>query len=392
MNSKFFKTLPASLVLATGGVSAQNLIPLYGATAGAVSDVAVTTTVPLPGDRAADVAAAMVSGHGDLELIAWQDTTTALEPLGGGHVAGATTAVAITGLDAHRVVTASYSGNFTVAVNVWKLGSSDSGVENQGSNQQPGFIGGSIGIARLSSTRVAVSFVDPSSNDLFVYAYDISSSGTPKEIAAWSVTGIADSGIGLLGITAVSSDMVMTAVRDLAGNLRVITWKISSSEVLDIDSYTAGAVKKVSISGQFGAGSVMTSSVNSLNGLENIYWSISSSGHITRGDTAILGEGHVTDSAGVWSPEGLRVTAIRSAPGGFLDLERWQDPFLASNGEIGDYASSTPISMVALASEGAGPAEDHEIQNYFVTAARSSAGDLEVEVFKTSQTVTPPPP
>ena len=38
--STFLRILPASLVLATGAVSAQNLIPLYSATAGAVSDVA----------------------------------------------------------------------------------------------------------------------------------------------------------------------------------------------------------------------------------------------------------------------------------------------------------------------------------------------------------------
>jgi hypothetical protein len=142
-------------------------------------------------------------------LLGWQDTTTKLVPLGSGSVGGKTSSVAITGLDASRVVTASYSGAFTVAVNTWKLGGSDAGVARQGSEtQQSAFIGGSIGIARLSSTRVAVSFVDPSSTDLFVYAYDISASGVPTYLAAWGVTGAADSGIGLLGVTPVSSHLV----------------------------------------------------------------------------------------------------------------------------------------------------------------------------------------
>jgi len=388
--SKFLWILPASLVLASGAVSAQNLIPLYGATAGAVSDVAVATTVAPSAGRAGDVAAAVVNGSGELEVIGWQDTTTKLVRLGSASVDGKTSSVAITGLDASRVVTASYSGDFTVALNTWKLGGSDAGVVRQGSEtQQPAFIGGSIGIARLSSTRVAVSFVDPSSTDLFVYAYDISASGVPTYLAAWGVTGVADSGIGLLGITPVSSDLVMTAIRDLSGNLKVITWKVTASSVLPMDTYTAGAVSKVSIGADFGAGSVMTACVNGSGDLENIYWSISAAGKISRGETVTAGR--VADTAAVWSQNDLRVSAVRGEPGGDLALERWQDPFLASNGEIGDFNSSSRVSMVSLTSEGTGPVEDYEVENYFVTAARSVAGDLEVEVFETGNADGPPP-
>ena len=388
--SKLLKALPAALILATGVARAQNLFPLYGASAGAVSDVAVATTVPPAGGRASDVAAAVVNGSGELEVIAWADTTSKLVRLGSASAAGLTQSVAITGLDASRVVTASYSGDFTVAVDTWKLGGSDVGVARQGSEtQQPAFNGGSIGIARLSSTRVAVSFVDPSSSDLFVYAYDISASGVPTYLAAWGVSGIADSGIGLLGITPVSSDLVMTAIRDLSGNLKVITWKVTGTSVLPMDTYTAGAVSKVAIGADFGTGSAMTACVNGSGDLENIYWNISSSGKITRAQTVTAG--HVADTAAAWSPYGLRVTAVRGEPGGDLDLERWQDPFLESNGEIGDFDSSSPISMVSLASEGVGPVKDDEQENYFVTAARSTAGDLEVEVFETEQAITPPP-
>jgi hypothetical protein len=388
---KLLKIVPAALVLVTGAVRAQNLFPLYGSSAGAVSDVAVATTAPPPGGRASDVAAAVVNGSGELELIAWQDTTSKLEHLGSASAAGSTSSVAITGLDSSRVVTASYSGNFTVAVNTWKLGGSDAGVVRQGSEtQQPAFIGGSIGIARLSSTRVAVSFVDPSSANLFVYAYDISASGAPTYLAAWGVSGIADSGLGLLGITPVSSDLVMTAIRDLSGNLKVTTFKVTGSSVLPVDTYTAGPVSKVAIGAAFGTGSVMTACVDGGGDLEDIYWSVSAAGHITRDQTVTAG--HVADTAAVWSQNGLRVTAVRGEPGGYLALERWQDPFLSSNGEIGEFDSTSPVTMVSLAAEGVGPVKDFEQENYFVTAARSTAGDLEVEVFKTEQGLTPPPP
>ena len=391
MNSlKLLKILPAALALAAGAARAQNLFPLYGASAGAVSDVAVATTVPPATGRASDVAAAVVNGSGELEVIAWQDTTSKLVHLGSASFPGATGSVAITGLDASRVVTASYSGDFTVAVNTWKLGGTDAGVVRQGSEtQQPAYIGGSIGIARLSSTRVAVSFVDPSSADLFVYAYDISASGVPTYLAAWGVSGVADSGIGLLGITPVSSDLVMTAIRDLSGNLKVMTWKVTGSSVLPMHTYTAGAVSKVAIGGRFGGGSVMTACANGSGDLENIYWNVSPSGNITRAQTVTAG--HVAYTAAVWSQGGLRVTAVRGEPGSDLDLERWQDPFLKSNGEIGGFASSSTISMVSLASEGVGPVVDYENENYFVTGARSMAGDLEVEVYKT-ESADPPPP
>lgn len=389
--SKLLKVLPAALVLTTGAVRAQDLFPLYGASAGAVSDVAVATTVPPASGRASDVAAAVVNASGELEVIAWQDTTSKLVRLGSASVPGLTSSVAITGLDASRVVTASYSGNFTVAVNTWKIGGSDAGLTRQGGNsQEPAFIGGSIGIARLSATRVAVSFVDPSSSDLFVYAYDISASGVPSQIAAQAVPGVAASGIGLLGITPVSADLVMTAIRDLSGNLKVITWQVTGGAVNVMDSYTAGAVSKVAIGAEFGSGSVMSTCENGSGDLENIYWNISSSGHITR-DQTVTG-GHVAYTAAVWSQGGLRVTAVRGEPGSDLDLERWQDPFLESNGEIGSFNSSSTITMLSLASEGVGPVTDDEQENYFVTAARSTAGDLQVEVFETEQAVTPPPP
>jgi hypothetical protein len=35
--------------------------------------------------------------------------------------------------------------------------------------------------------------------------------------------------------------------------------------------------------------------------------------------------------------------------------------------------------------------KDYEVENYFVTAARSMSGDLEVEVFETENADGPPP-
>jgi hypothetical protein len=133
----------------------------------------------------------------------------------------------------------------------------------------------------------------------------------------------------------------------------------------------------------------MTSVVNGLGEIENIYWTVSSSGHITRGATATAGI--VTETQAAWLPSGVRITAVRSGHRQ-LDIQQWQDPFLSSNGLIGGYSSSSDISQLALTPEGSGPKVGFEIENYFVTAARSSAGDLEVQVWETPTAVTPPPP
>jgi hypothetical protein len=392
-SSTILKILPASLVL-SAAANAQSITPLYGATAGTVSDVAVATTVPLPGDRAGDVAAAVVNGKGELEVIAWQDTTSKLVRLGSATVAGTTGSVAITGLDATRVVTASYdSANFTVAVNTWSVGTSDAGVQRQnGDSSAPAFIGGSIGIARLSSTRVAVSFVDPSSSDLFVYAYDISASGVPTQIAAWGVASVADSALGSLGIASINSNLVMTAVRDLSGNLKVITWQITSSAVNPMETYTAGQVKKVAIGAEFGTGNAITASVNGSGDLENIYWTISSSGKITRDQSATAG--HASATAAAWLPNDFRITAV-SGGSADLDTEMWENPwkFLSesSNGEEAHYDTSSAITQVAITGEGSTPEKDDSLSDYFVTGARSTAGDLQVQVWKASVNVSPPP-
>jgi hypothetical protein len=64
-------------------------------------------------------------------------------------------------------------------------------------------------------------------------------------------------------------------------------------------------------------------------------------------------------------------TAVRSGHAQ-LDVERWQDP--------------------SLASEGSSPGGEYTLENYFVTAARSQLGELDVEVWETSSDTGGPPP
>jgi hypothetical protein len=388
INSNSPKIFLAGLALAAATAGAQPIKPIYGATAGSVSEVAVATTVASIGARASDVAAAVINGSGKLEVIAWQDTTTALKKLGSATAPGNATSIAIAGLDAKRVVTASYEGNFVIDVNTWELGGADQGVVRQnGDSSQPGYTG-AVAITRLSSKLVAVAFVDPSDDNLFVYAYRISAAGVPTEIAAEGVPGAADSALGMLGLTTVNANTIMTATRDLSGNLQVRTWKIGSADVYVADTYTAGPVKRVSIGAEFDTGNVMTSTVNGVDEVENIYWTVSSSGHISRGTTVTAGV--VTQTTAAWLPSGIRITAVRSGHGQ-LDIQQWQDPFLASNGLIASYSSTSDISQLALTAEGSGPKSDDEIESYFVTGARSSKGDLQVQVWQTPMAVTPPP-
>ena len=115
-------------VAAAAAVWAQSpspITPLYGTTTLiAPNEFAVATTVPtLEKPRAQYVVVADANDNKDLEVLAWHDTTTSLESMSRHGLAEhqGVVSVAVTGLDASRVVTADINKKGVLSIDTWKV-------------------------------------------------------------------------------------------------------------------------------------------------------------------------------------------------------------------------------------------------------------------------------
>jgi hypothetical protein len=115
--------------------------------------------LPLPGDRATDVAAAFINGSGDLEVIAWEDTTKNWSEWAALRLTlrtGLNPSVSPSRAWMRTDASLDYSGD--VAADTWTIGGS-AGVSREKENISGGdHTITEIAIARLSSTRVALAF------------------------------------------------------------------------------------------------------------------------------------------------------------------------------------------------------------------------------------------
>ncbi len=191
------KTVVASLLLASAAV-VWALPPTYhyGTSTNALANgpIAITTTVPtLKDPRAAFVVAAEANASNDLEVIAWQDTTTKLVKTSThGVVQGpGLFSVGITGLDSSRVVTADIDYSGTLSINTWTVGTA--GVVKQGSFSSAADAAyHNVAIATVSATEVVTAYQLLGGN-LAVEAWTISAAGVPAaEALIGSLTRLVD--------------------------------------------------------------------------------------------------------------------------------------------------------------------------------------------------------
>jgi hypothetical protein len=109
-----------------------------------------------------------------LEVIAWQDTTKALNRLKLSYVAPneptSITGVAATELDPNRVVTADCDNTGVLSIHTWKI--DPSGVAPQKSASTGPNTATAVSIARLSSTEV-ITAIETFKGELAVETWDI---------------------------------------------------------------------------------------------------------------------------------------------------------------------------------------------------------------------------
>jgi hypothetical protein len=343
--------------------------PIYGASAGAVNAVSVTS---IPGAPTGAVVAAVINSNRALEVIVWQDTGTAYKQLTPAPTPRppqptSKTGVAVTYLDGDRVVTADCDNTGVLSIDTWSIGSSGAGLEGRISTAPN--MATSVSIASLSSTQVVTAIQTPG-GVLALEAWNISSSGVPTLAASRSWNAIKE-----VAVASLNSNQVATAVRNSAGNLEVLVWDVKAGSIVPspVGDVIAGPVSQVSIAAA--RGNAITSVINGSGDLEVIYWTVKSTGlssvAISKDDT-----GTADPASQVATCLGLGVsTAPITAVCGtssYLEVGDWT--YALPKAKYLPFHTTSPVIAVALTAIGSS-----KYYEYFATASRSSSGDLQVE-------------
>jgi hypothetical protein len=358
MNRKVY-TAGAGLMaacLAAATASAQTFMTFqYGASAGAVSQVSVANLAPNW------VATGVRNSAGNLELITWQSNGTALIR-GGSATAGAigNAGMATIAMSPTSVVTGAVNANGIMEITFWYV-SPFSGAVKLIESSIFGISAQGVRLTKLDSSRFLAATEDANGDlTLSLWAVD-DTVGLYGYISG--VTGSAAS------IAAVSTSQAVTAFRNSAGDLELDSWSVTSANtIVHQATITAGAVSDLDITAWADAGHVATPVVNSSGKLEVIDWIVNpTTGAITRESSATVGPASQVAASTIGT---LVFTAVDDS-GGKVDAGVW-----GYNGaQIGQGASAQQeaITAVSAAPLSTGP--------YSVTATRTKAGDLQVDVW-----------
>ncbi|MGO8974259.1 MAG: hypothetical protein ACLQJ0_19050 [Steroidobacteraceae bacterium] len=396
----FATSLIAGFTLAGGIVQAQ--APQYVADAstdayGEATAIA-TTTPSLTDAQSSYVVAAFPDADGDLEIKAWQDTTSKLVkigeyPAGGNPIA----AVAAVGLDSSHVMTADVDQTGILSLMTWTLGGSEAITALNGYDSPAGTANqnaSSIGVAALSATQVVTASEDNLQN-LILQAWTVGdTSAQPVKFGPETNAGF----VGQLSIAALDSQTLITATTNKKDYLVITTWGVSSSGVQMQDQY----VQKTQVAGTTGTVSIAAGTVTSYvvrfpavapsrtavtpiviptdNTLEVLYWTISSSGKISKPTVKMGAPNDGTSvTAACMLPAGVPMSVFNSLVSGGSD----QDILVGWFGFTGE-SSVTAVSGLGsgiynVAAVAAGddfkplsPAA--QVSAYFITAALTSTG------------------
>ena len=387
------KAAVAGLVLAAvGGAWAQKQVSSTSVQ-GALHDgyttaVGVATTVPPDSGRAAYVVAVDGNLNNQLLVTAWQNTFPILSPVGtpqlvkGPGIYG----VAVTGLDANRVVTADIDNTGTLLIKTWTVGPAGLVQQGDGGGTGPGVAYQNVAITTLSSTLVVTAY-QQMDETLAVEAWTIGADGTPTAEAMIATGDEAKQ----LSIATVNGNQVMTAINDLSDGdfLQVATWGVDSAGVQPLDNQATGYA--VSPEGDstvgVGAGSKLRiqahipffewiqAAVTPIIHNDNVgfvNWAISASGALTLNKPTVP-SATSTDVAvaGCMLPENAPITASGNEEG-FADVGR-ASPWTIVPTKIGN-----GILSMAMSNAGTGnyDYESGQYDAYFVTAVLAYEDDL----------------
>lgn len=275
---------------------------------------------------------------GNLQLILWQISSDGLQiEKKDEHVAGGVTEISLAFLTTSQFVTAVRLANNKLKLIVWKI------LDGHLIDRRGEYTAGAITKVSATSTGAL------GNGSGLVTAVRLKSGGLLKLIAWWisndgltverrdSAVGEAISQVAIVhsgryaevGFTN-EQDVVVTAVRDGDGNLKLISWWVSKDSVQQVtrkDDAVASAISKVTITKvgtPFHSDRLITSVRDGDGNLTLTAWDVLSDGQITRQQSAFAGG--ITDLAAnrVWSY--YLVTAVR-LNSGHLKLIAWKHSF-----------------------------------------------------------------
>jgi hypothetical protein len=437
----YVKAAVASLVLASAAaVCAQSRpTPLYDTTTPLDTNqpFAITTTVPTASDpRAQYVVVAKASAvfrcltcgtEPIIEVVAWNDTTTSLVQTSSdatASVSGGLAAVAITGLDSGRVVTAGVDTTGVLSIKTWTVGASGVALQNSYSTAAES-VSPEVAIATLSSTEVVTAYALPNGT-LAVEAWTISAEGLPTPVSTvgyqnGNATGNevlpAEYGVfaAQVSIATVNPTQVVTAIGDSSESMWVTSWGINSGVQAQQLQQIPNTVSTMAESVAVGAGqtsvfvpgigirpphyetvqTAFTPFINSGSAELNVlYWTISASGQLTQQPALTPTCCYYGGVAATTLPTDVPITSYDFAPGGVQTDEYYHgyfanDPWATA---LSPGQNNPPVvyginfvlnGLVGSAAEGNSPSSELEPYSaYFVSASADQYDEvLYIRVF-----------
>jgi len=382
-------------------VSAQTIVPVYPP-----EKIASVSRISMASMGYGYVVTAVKNSAGNLEVNVWHDTGSALVPTGSATGDKISFGTAVAAVTSDLVVTAAFNTSRQLEVTTWQVSSNGSVVtqlhsetaEEQGSGTAVDL---SVAIAAGNITcdfqngDYCVFTAANTDRNLEVSEWGVSFSGviTPQGSIATGVSSVSEVAAAPVGdlITCCTSPYFVTAVKS-GSDLELGGWSFAATlkapdGVLTSGSapVRAGAVGHVSVAVGWNNGAgcflAMTAAINGSGNLQVNNWNfavVDTFAVITPFSSATAGAAsQVAIDAASFTGGPFGVTAVRNGSGN-LSVEVWS----SESKEIASYNTSTPIATVAVAAESndSFPASGGNI-NHVVTAARTSAGDLEMRVW-----------
>jgi hypothetical protein len=333
------------------------MAPTAHASAGAVGLVAATRVSKY-------IVTAVSDGAGNLKLIAWEVGSNGSLTRRGDASAGAVSELAITDWpEGPGVVTAVRTGSGTLKVISWAVDAAGS-VQRRGDAEAGGVK--DLAVSSPDGFAGVVTPVVTASGKLEVIAWELSSNGTFTR--GGTGTGGTCSNVAVTALTkAGGSARCAVALRTEGGNLKLITWGVSSSAVTRLAEASAGPVTEIALTARFTPNAdVITATRGPEGNLAVIGWTVADDGGLERISKATGGA--ASDIAvTTWKPDihTYVVVALRGQSGD-LKLITWRNGAdLVRHGEI----TGVGASKVALSLWGGG----------VITSCRDGAGNLRLD-------------
>jgi len=391
-------------LLAAATVCAQSptITPVYGSSkAGAVSQVSIVALQP------GWLVTAVKNSSGNLQLIVWHDTGTAIIRKGSYKAEAITYGPVVAALNSNLVVTAAFNSAFQLELDSWNV--SSTGAITHLSRFDAGMFGNSVAITASAACGCAVTATNGSSN-LDESVWWVSPAGLI------TVGPSISTGSGNIDQVAIASESPGAGELDLmnavsAGGTLDVTPAVFEFEALltggvctgylshDCFGFPpsgiagAGAIGQLAVAYWYSTPTVLaadliytTAVVNGSGNLELISWdddlSLENTARLASGTAGAASQVALTTlgpaPAGPGGP--LPVTAVVNGKGN-LSVEVWYSTGPKTLKELATYNTKSPITQVAVASEGDSA--------HVVTAAESSKGDLEIQVWLYTAPIVP---